>query len=36
MKSLADRIMEHAEASPEATPICSSALLHLSNRSAVN
>ena len=36
MKSLAERIMEHAEALPEATPICSSALLHLSKRSAVN
>ena len=29
MTSLAKRIMEHAEASPEATPICPGALLHL-------
>ena len=36
MKSLANRIMEYAEASPEATPICPSALLHLGKRGAVN
>ena len=29
MKSLPQRIMEHAEAMPEATPICPAALLHL-------
>ena len=29
MKSLPERIMEHAEAMPEATPICPAALLHL-------
>ncbi len=28
--------MEHAEALPEATPICPGALLHLGNRAAVN
>lgn len=36
MKSLPERIMEHAEAEPEATPICPNALLHLGNRAAVN
>ena len=36
MNSLAERIMEHAEASPEATPICPNALLHLGRRAAVN
>lgn len=36
MKSLAKRIMEYAEASPEATPICPNALLHLGKRGAVN
>ena len=36
MKSLPERIMEHAEATPEATPICPPALLHLGNRAAVN
>lgn len=36
MKSLPERIMEHTEAMPEATPICSAALLHLGKRSAVN
>ena len=35
MKSLPERIMEHAEAMPEATPICPAALLHLDNRGAV-
>ena len=34
--SLPKRIMEHAEASPEATPICPGALLHLGNRAAVD
>lgn len=28
--------MQHAEACPEATPVCSTALLHLGNRSAVD
>ena len=36
MKSLPERIMEQAEATPEATPICPPALLHLGNRGAVN
>ena len=36
MKSLPERIMEHAEARPEATPICQPALLHLGKRGAVN
>ena len=35
MKSLPERIMEHAEATPEATPICPAALLHLGQRAAV-
>ena len=36
MSSLPERIMEYAEARPEATPLCSTALLHLGNRSAVD
>ena len=36
MKSLPERIMEHAEAMPEATPICPADLLHLGKRSAVS
>ena len=36
MKSLPERSMEHAEATPEATPICPAALLHLGQRAAVN
>ena len=36
MSSLAKRIMEHAEAQPEATPLYAGALLHLGNRAAVN
>ena len=36
MQSLPERIMEHAEATPEATPICPNALLHLGKRAAVN
>lgn len=36
MMILAGRIMEYAEASPEATPICPSALLHLGKRRAVD
>ena len=35
MKSMPERIMEHAEAMPEATPICPTALLHLGQRAAV-
>ena len=35
MKSLPERIMEHAEAMSEATPICPTALLHLGQRAAV-
>ena len=35
MKSLPERIMEHAEAMPEATPIYPTALLHLGQRAAV-
>ena len=36
MRSLPKRIMEHAEALPEATPICPGALLHLGKRAAVD
>lgn len=36
MLSLPTRIMEHAEALPEATPLCPSALLHLGKRTAVD
>lgn len=36
MKSVAERIMEYAEGSPEATPIRPSALLHLGTRGSVN
>ena len=36
MKSLPERIMALAEAEPEATPICPSALLHLGSRGAVD
>ena len=36
MKRLPERIMEHAEARPEGTPICPPALLHLGKRGAVN
>ena len=32
MKSLPERIMEHAEAMPEATPICPATLLHLGQK----
>ena len=35
LKSLPEQIMEHAEAMPEATPICPAALLHLGQRAAV-
>ena len=35
MKSLPERIMEHAEATPEATPICPAALLHIGPRAEV-
>lgn len=36
MASLPKRIMEHAQAMPEATPLCAGALLHLGNRAAVD
>ena len=36
MKNVAERIMEYAETSPEASPICPSAMLHLGKRGAVN
>jgi len=36
MMTLPERIMEHAEAMPEAAPICPAALLHLGQRAAVN
>lgn len=36
MPSIAKRIMERAEALPEATPICANALLDLGNRAAVD
>ena len=36
MPALPARIMEHAEALPEATPLCPSALLHLGKRAAVD
>ena len=36
MSSLPKRIMEHAEALPEATPLHSGALLHMGSRAAVN
>ncbi len=36
MRGLSRRIMEHAEALPEATPLCPAALLHLGNRAAVD
>ena len=36
MRGLPKRIMEHAEALPEATPLCPAALLHLGNRAAVD
>ena len=36
MPSVAKRIMERAEALPEATPICAKALLDLGNRAAVD
>ena len=36
MRGLSHRIMEHAEALPEATPLCPAALLHLGNRAAVD
>ena len=36
MKSLLERIMEHAEAQPEAAPIQAKDLLHLGSRTAVN
>ena len=36
MRGLPKRIMEHAGALPEATPLCPAALLHLGNRAAVD
>ncbi len=36
MRGLPRRIMEHAGALPEATPLCPAALLHLGNRAAVD
>ncbi len=36
MPGLPKRIMEHAEALPEATPLCPAALLHLGSRAAVD
>ena len=36
MRGLSKRIMEHAEAFPEGTPLCPAALLHLGNRAAVD
>jgi len=36
MRGLSHRIVEHAEALPEATPLCPAALLHLGNRAAVD
>ncbi len=36
MRGLPRHIMEHAEAQPEATPLCAGALLHLGNRAAVD
>ncbi len=36
MWSLPKHIMEHAEACPEATPLCPGALLHLGKRAAVD
>ena len=36
MRSIPSRIMEHAEALPEATPLCPGSLLHLGKRTAVD
>lgn len=36
MHSLPSRIMEHAEALPEATPLCPGSLLHLGKRAAID
>ncbi|MCY4311468.1 MAG: DUF6088 family protein [Rhodospirillaceae bacterium] len=36
MRGLSRRIMEHAAALPEATPLCPAALLHLGKRAAVD
>lgn len=36
MRGLPKRIMEYAEALPEATPLCPGALLHLGNRASVD
>ena len=36
MRGLPKRIMEYAEAQPEATPLCGGALLHLGKRAAID
>ena len=36
MLSLPKKIMEHAKACPEATPLCAGTLLHLGNRAAID
>ncbi|MDE0286298.1 MAG: DUF6088 family protein, partial [Gammaproteobacteria bacterium] len=36
MRSLPSRIMEYAEALPEATPLCPGSLLHIGSRAAVD
>ena len=36
MRGLPKRIMEYAEAHPEATPLCPGALLHLGHRAAID
>ena len=36
MQSLPKRIMQHAEAHPEATPLCPGSLLHLGRRAAID
>ena len=36
MRGLPKRIMEHAQAHPEATPLCPGALLHLGHRAAID
>ena len=36
MRGLPKRIMEHAQALPEATPLCPGVLLHLGRRAAID
>ena len=36
MRGLPKRIVEHAQAVPEATPLCPGALLHLDHRAAID